>query len=89
MRDTKKLDYCRVCGLKLQEPPWGEDNKSPSFDVCVCCGVEFGYEDSSLASIRIFRNNWLEQGANWSWPKAKPKDWNLDEQLKKIPSVYL
>lgn len=36
--------YCRVCGLYLGYQPWGEDGKTPSYEICPCCGVEFGYE---------------------------------------------
>jgi hypothetical protein len=40
-------DYiCRVCGLELEEPPWGDDSKSPTFEHCPYCGVEFGYGDA-------------------------------------------
>jgi hypothetical protein len=41
---------CRVCGLDQQSPPWGVDGKSPTYAICDCCGVEFGYEDSTRES---------------------------------------
>lgn len=40
--------FCRVCGLDQDENPWGEDNASPTFDICACCGTEFGYHDFTL-----------------------------------------
>ena len=36
---------CPVCGYAyLEEPPRDEKGR-PSFDICDCCGIEFGYED--------------------------------------------
>jgi hypothetical protein len=82
------LFHCRVCGLRLEEPPWGEDGRTPLFDICPCCGVEFGYGDASLKGVKAHRGRWLEQGAPWSIPKQRPADWNLDEQLAQIPQAY-
>jgi hypothetical protein len=81
--------HCRVCGLAQSDPPWGEDGETPTFNICPCCGVEFGYEDSTLFSIRNYRSSWLEGGAQWHVPKAKPQDWRLDEQLNQIPPEYV
>jgi hypothetical protein len=80
---------CRVCGLILDEPPWGKDGETPSFDICLCCGVEFGYEDSLLKGIRTYRESWLSNGAKWCYSKSKPTEWDLNEQLKNIPSEFL
>jgi len=80
---------CRVCGLEQPEPPWGEDGNTPSFNICPCCGVEFGYEDSTLITIRRYRDLWLENGAKWSVPKATPLKWNIEEQLRHIPQEYV
>ncbi|MBS0622884.1 MAG: hypothetical protein JSR80_08035 [Verrucomicrobia bacterium] len=79
---------CRVCGKLQGDLPWGEDGKTPTFDVCYCCGVQFGYEDCDVESLRKFRQAWLEQGANWFVPKEKPKNWVLEEQMKNIPESY-
>ncbi|HEX2912534.1 MAG TPA: hypothetical protein VH186_17120 [Chloroflexia bacterium] len=80
---------CRVCGLLYPEPPWGEDGKSPSFDICECCGAEWGYEDCTIKGIRTYRERWIAEGAKWFEPKAKPEGWKLEEQLKMIPEEYL
>lgn len=80
-----EIDYrCRICGLLQDEKPWGDDEKSPIFETCDCCGVEFGYEDETTDSIDDFREHWLKQGAKWYTPKAKPKEWNVNDQLKTI-----
>lgn len=69
---------CRVCGNVQLDPPWGEDNNSPSFDICDCCGVEFGYGDCTLKAIHASRKRWLENGANWKYPQNKPVEWSLE-----------
>jgi hypothetical protein len=86
---NKENNFCRICGLDQGEPPWGDDGKTPSFIICDCCGVEFGYEDTLLSSIRLYRKRWLSEGANWSDIKYKPSNWNLNDQLKQIPELYL
>ena len=75
-------NICKVCGLFQEEPPWGDDGNSPSFEICDCCGVEFGYEDSTTESIKRFRENWIASGVNWFNSKEKPDQWSLGEQLK-------
>jgi len=45
---------CRVCGYINDEITW-EKGIYPTYNICPCCGVEFGYEDSDLASIRKYR----------------------------------
>jgi hypothetical protein len=83
---TKATEFrCRVCGLELPEKPWGEDGRSPTFNYCPCCGVEFGYGDATLKAVRAHRERWLTSGAHWSEPKERPPDWMLDEQLAHIP----
>jgi hypothetical protein len=80
--------HCRVCGLLQPEPPWGSGGKTPSFDICDCCGVEFGYEDATPAAVARYRAEWLGQGAPWFAPESRPKDWNVDEQLKSVPDGF-
>ena len=87
--DNEATYRCRVCGLKQSEPPWGVDGTSPTYDFCPCCGVEFGYGDASLAGIRAARERWLSRGGQWHDPKQKPAEWNMEEQLRQIPSAYV
>ena len=79
---------CRICGKTQPEPPWGEDGNSPTYCICSCCGVEFGYEDYSLISIHAFRKRWIDQGAKWFRLKDRPENWSLEEQLKQIPKEF-
>jgi hypothetical protein len=86
------FNYCRVCGAPSDELPWGEDGNTPSFNICNCCGVEFGYEDCNLSSIRIYRNQWVSKGYPWYHKKLKPYKWDLlkaVQQLNNIPKDFL
>jgi hypothetical protein len=85
---SEDLFYCRVCGFRLEDPPWGYDSKSPVFDFCPCCGVEFGYQDATPEGARKFRYRWLERGATWDDEQEKPEKWNLEDQIKQIPMQY-
>ncbi len=85
---NSKINNCRVCGLDQWEPPWGNNNSSPSYQICVCCGVQFGLEDETLEQIIEYRKNWLATGATWFNQQQKPDDWDLDEQLQGIPDKY-
>ncbi|MCD9189194.1 MAG: DUF4071 domain-containing protein [Pyrinomonadaceae bacterium] len=80
--------FCRVCGLLQTQLPWGESGTEPTFDICDCCGVEFGYEDSSLYGIRKMREKWIQAGGKWFNEKLKPKNWNLERQIENIPLIY-
>lgn len=79
---------CRVCGWGQAQPPWGETGKFPTHDICDCCGVEFGYEDSTPASGRQYRQVWVEGGCQWFDPSARPAAWSCEEQAKNIPSEF-
>lgn len=86
---NKEKYFCRICGLQHEDPPWRNDNTTPSFEICICCGCEFGYEDIHLENIRRYRNKWIQEGAKWCKSNYKPLNWNLYEQIRQIPSLYL
>lgn len=88
MRKDNCNHYCRVCGLYNEDPSWGIDESCPTFNICVCCGTEFGYHDFTLIGIRQQRNIWLRHPDQWDTPSAKPDDWSLEEQLKNIPEQF-
>jgi hypothetical protein len=79
---------CRVCGLLQESLPWGEDEITPSFEICVCCGTEFGNDDATISAVYRSRDIWLKNGAQWFMRKFKPVFWNLEEQLNHIPLLY-
>ncbi|MDE0547415.1 hypothetical protein [Microbacterium sp. C7(2022)] len=81
--------YCRVCGYEPADAPWGADGTEPSWEICPCCGVEFGYEDASAAGVRKYRERWVAAGAPWSDPTTPLDDLELNERLARISPRYL
>jgi hypothetical protein len=80
---------CRICGLYIADFPWGEDGNSPTYQICSCCGVEFGNEDYTTESIKRYRQEWIKKGAKWFNLGEKPENWNLEKQLKSIPNEFM
>ena len=78
--------YCHVCGYNNGEPVRGRSGKDPTFIICECCGCEFGYHDATLKALSRHREKWLGNGAKWRGVRERPKEWNLDEQLARIPT---
>lgn len=79
---------CRVCGYLAETPPWGEDGKSPTYEICPCCGVEYGYEDSTIIAAKNYRQDWIASGAKWNDVNEKPANWLLEDQLHHIPADF-
>jgi hypothetical protein len=80
---------CRVCGFEHETPTW-EYGDSPSYDICHCCGVEFGYSDFTVLAVKNFRKKWIENGAKWSGNISfKPNNWNVESQMKNIDEIFL
>lgn len=81
-KDFQKIKVCRICG-SVDEGyfPWGIDGKSPTYDICDCCNVEFGYEDSHLVSIRYFRQHWMKSEKFLS-------DLKYQKRLENIPQEF-
>ncbi|MDD5005040.1 MAG: hypothetical protein PHS93_00870 [Candidatus Omnitrophica bacterium] len=80
-----KQYICPVCGYEgLKDPPYSE-TREPSYEICPCCGFEFGFDTENCKdSYSKFRLKWIENGASWFLPDKKPKDWDLNKQLKNI-----
>jgi len=80
---------CLVCGLAFigddSELPWGPDGESPTFNFCPCCGVEFGYGDFTIESVRQRRSEWVAAGHEWRQPDERPAEWDLEAQLARLP----
>ncbi len=75
---------CPVCGYKnLDEPPRSPEGY-PSYEVCECCGFEFGVQDDDRGyTYRSFRLEWLRRGSPWHHGE-KPVNWDLAAQLKNL-----
>jgi len=98
---------CTVCGFdSLSEPPWSDLNDKiqpggASYEICPCCGTEFGYTDFGITKQQIIqfhielRLSWIKGGMKWSHPKSpfeqnNPSlNWSPTLQLKNIPPEFL
>jgi hypothetical protein len=82
-------NFCRACGYDYGTPIWHEDDYPLQYSfICPCCGAQVGYHDVSEAGVRLHRMQWLENGAKWVEPKEQTADWDVFEQLKRIPPPF-
>jgi len=81
---------CRVCGLaQFPDLPWGENGKESSYEICPCCGVEFGHEDDGLLNCLRLRRQWVEdRHCGWWSPRLRPRDWDIPAQIRGIASAF-
>jgi hypothetical protein len=80
---------CRVCGLAQADPIWGSDGQCPTFEICACCGCEFGYQDCTPEGIQRHRSRWFDGGGAWLTPSEMPSDWSRPAQQSVVPQFYL
>ncbi len=76
---------CPVCGYPgLAQPPHSEEGGG-SYEICLSCGFEFGYDDDACGiSYESWRREWVQKGMPWSsLGTAPPPRWNPREQLRK------
>jgi len=79
---------CRICGLYIEEPTWGKNGSCPTYEICPCCGVEFGNDDYTIKSTKEYRAKWLSEGATWFYKKEKPDNWDIEKQIENIPKAF-
>lgn len=77
--------FCRVCGYDSDILPWGEDGRTSSFEICRCCGVEWGYEDSLPTGVVKYREQWLAKGAKWTHEGVPHDGLTTEERLSHVP----
>lgn len=79
-------NICPVCGFsELLEPPYDNEGGSPSYEICPCCGFEYGFHDMSEGiSFEQYRDNWIKSGGSWKDNSKRPSEWSLSEQLLNI-----
>jgi hypothetical protein len=80
------VTFCPVCGYDLGFPPWGTTGNNPYFDICPCCGTEFGADDRSWAAVGRLRELWIASGHQWFSPAKKHADWLPERQLLNLPT---
>ena len=72
---------CPVCGFPgLTEPAYDKFG-APTFEICRCCGVEFGYQDARRSHEEL-RRKWIAEGMKWHLAPA-PSGWDPVAQLAK------
>ena len=80
---NKKLYICKICWFKNNEPFWLPTGW-PSFEICPCCWAESWYEDCKQLAVEKYRKKWLNSQIKWFDESKRPKDWDLEEQIKNI-----
>ncbi|WP_235591764.1 hypothetical protein [Pseudomonas syringae] len=82
MHNDDQMYICPVCGYPDLDEPAYDSFGCASYNICPCCGVEFGYDDSTIAHFQL-REKWISEGMQW-WSKhqTKPDDWDPLKQLK-------
>jgi hypothetical protein len=74
---------CPVCGFPgLDEAPC-DDHGCASFEICPCCGIEFGYDDATTSHSEL-RARWIAGGKCWRSDREPPTGWDADTQLAQI-----
>ena len=82
------IHRCPSCGYDTSDSEiW--TTPSSSHDICDCCGLAFGKDETSLEKIREYRNEWLQHPMLWHNPQAMPENWKLEDQMEHIPPQYL
>jgi hypothetical protein len=70
-------------GLK---PPYEQHFGDPSYEVCPCCGFEFGNDDNpgtgAPTSFEEYLREWVRSGCEWFDPAMKSEGWRLEVQLE-------
>ncbi|HDL41698.1 MAG TPA: hypothetical protein ENG98_01625, partial [Actinobacteria bacterium] len=66
-------------------PPYEDEFGAASYEVCLCCGFEFGNDDNPRTaegdSFERYRWKWVQTGTVWFDPTHRPDDWSLNRQL--------
>ncbi len=82
MLNSNKTYICPVCRYPDLNEAAYDGFGCASYNICPCCGTEFGYDDSTVAHADL-RKKWISEGMQW-WSKhqLKPTDWDPVRQLK-------
>jgi hypothetical protein len=76
--ETSQILHCPLCGWGLLGDAYSSLAELRfSYDICECCGCEFGYDDNEE-----YYAEWVAGGMEWFTQTARPKDWTINQQLK-------
>ncbi|MGX7243634.1 hypothetical protein ACWOC1_02160 [Enterococcus quebecensis] len=79
-------NICPVCEFDgLDEPAYNTLGYG-SYDICSCCGFQFGLHDDpqKIKGIKKWRENWIMNGCEWHYKPNKPKNWLSNQQLTSL-----
>jgi hypothetical protein len=82
---------CPACGFPgLDEQPWRAVNDA-SFEICPCCGIQFGFHDwadgkeANRGAIHLeWRRAWIREGMPWRDVYPPPPGWDPHKQLENL-----
>lgn len=81
MPNSNQIYVCSVCRYPDLDEPAYDSFGCASYNICPCCGTEFGYDDSTTAHSDL-REKWVSEGMQWwSKHKLKPNGWDPVRQL--------
>lgn len=73
-------------------PPYWQTLGEASYEVCPCCGFEFGNDDdpgtAPPSTFSEYLARWIRDGCRWFDPKRRPEGWDLREQLRRAQINY-
>lgn len=69
-----KQHTCPVCFFPAMDAP------PCDYNICSCCGTEFGADDVSYAALR---HRWVRAGAPWFYG-TPPPGWSWELQLAEV-----
>ena len=80
---------CPVCGYpKLSQPPY-DSYGYPTYEICSCCGFEFGFDDSVQdRTFERYREEWIEDGFPFRH-KPVPRNWSKRQMEQQLENVKL
>ena len=75
-----EIIFCPICGFgPFTEPYQSIQELRSSFEICDCCGCEYGNDDTES-----YFEKWKSDGGIWFDKKQKPKNWVLENQIGNI-----
>ena len=82
--------YADVAGMGLIRglpAPYATHLGMPSYEVCPCCGFEFGNDDdpgtATPETFEQYLENWIALGTPWFDLSKRPAKWSLSDQIRK------
>lgn len=101
MKKNRLYSTCMCCGLQEKEEYYFYDrNDYGTLAICRCCGCQSGNNDFNLENLLMYRYEWDKGMLHWQngnpniWfddalNDAKPRIWNKQQQMQKIPRHLL